>query len=65
MGSVEVFQGRQVGRNGLYIIDSWAQLLPWTQETYNKAKYFVTGLMLQTCAICLRRTLSDANRSPE
>ena len=58
MGSHELFQGRQVGRDGLYMNDFWAQLLPWTQEKYNKAKYFVTGLALYTCAYCLRCTLS-------
>ncbi|RXK36846.1 hypothetical protein M231_05876 [Tremella mesenterica] len=36
-------QGRQVGRRGLYMTDYWAHLLPWTQEKYDKAKYYVSG----------------------
>jgi amidase len=35
--------GRQVGHRGLYLNDYWSQLLPWNQEKYDKAKYFVTG----------------------
>jgi amidase len=35
--------GRQVGRRGLYLNDYWSQLLPWSQDKYDKAKYFVTG----------------------
>ncbi|WWC68281.1 uncharacterized protein I206_102204 [Kwoniella pini CBS 10737] len=36
-------QGRQVGRRGLYLNDYWDHLLPWDQDKYDKAKYFVTG----------------------
>jgi amidase len=32
-----------VGRRGLYLNDYWSQLLPWSQDKYDKAKYFVTG----------------------
>lgn len=42
-GSGGTRQGRQVGRRGLYLNDYWDQLLPWTQEKYDKAKYLVTG----------------------
>jgi amidase len=35
--------GRQVGRKGLYLNCYWDQLLPWTQEKYDKAMYHVTG----------------------
>jgi amidase len=35
--------GRQVGRRGLYVNCYWDQLLPWTQEKFDKAKYHVTG----------------------
>ncbi|GAA6014797.1 hypothetical protein JCM10207_002184 [Rhodosporidiobolus poonsookiae] len=35
--------GRQVGRRGLYLVDYWQKLLPWTQDKFDKAKYHVTG----------------------
>ncbi|KAK7028305.1 amidase signature domain-containing protein [Favolaschia claudopus] len=41
--SSQTRQGRQVARRGLYINEFWEKLLPWTQEKYEKAKYFVTG----------------------
>ncbi|KAL8290383.1 hypothetical protein RQP46_002641 [Phenoliferia psychrophenolica] len=41
--SSQTRQGRQVGRRGLYLVDYWKKLLPWTQEKYDLAKYFVTG----------------------
>ena len=40
--------GRQVGRRGLYINDYWAQLLPWDQNKYEKAKYFVSGTAMSS-----------------
>lgn len=39
-------EGMQVGRRGLYLNDYWDQLLPWTQDKFEKAKYFVTGCAL-------------------
>ncbi|WVQ80574.1 hypothetical protein IAT38_002679 [Cryptococcus sp. DSM 104549] len=41
-------QGRQVGRRGLYLNDYWDHLLPWTQDKYDKAKYFVTGTAMSS-----------------
>ncbi|KAM0746307.1 amidase signature enzyme [Meredithblackwellia eburnea MCA 4105] len=41
--SSQTRQGRQVGRRGLYLVDYWKKLLPWTQEKYDLAKYYVTG----------------------
>ncbi|GAA5823414.1 hypothetical protein JCM11251_000626 [Rhodosporidiobolus azoricus] len=35
--------GRQVGRRGHYANDYWGQLLPWTQDKWDKAKYHVSG----------------------
>ncbi|GAA6041989.1 hypothetical protein JCM8097_009133 [Rhodosporidiobolus ruineniae] len=35
--------GRQAQRRGYYINCYWQQLLPWTQDKYDKAKYHVTG----------------------
>ncbi|RSH89235.1 hypothetical protein EHS25_002347 [Saitozyma podzolica] len=40
--------GRQVGRRGLYLNDYWSQLLPWSQDKYDKAKYFVTGTAMSS-----------------
>lgn len=40
--------GRQVGRRGLYLNDYWAHLLPWDQEKYDKAKYFVSGTAMSS-----------------
>ncbi|KAJ6491564.1 amidase signature domain-containing protein [Mycena vulgaris] len=42
-GSSQTRQGRQVSRRGLYVNEYWDKLLPWKQETYEKAKYYVTG----------------------
>ncbi|BGP14771.1 hypothetical protein JCM10213_004291 [Rhodosporidiobolus nylandii] len=41
--SSQTRQGRQVGRRGVYLNEYFAKLLPWDQEKYDKAKYFVTG----------------------
>ncbi|GAA5860445.1 hypothetical protein JCM8547_000305 [Rhodosporidiobolus lusitaniae] len=38
--------GRQVGRRGLYLNEYWQQLLPWSQEKFDKARYHVTGTSL-------------------
>lgn len=35
--------GRQVSRRGYYANDYWNQLLPWTQDKWDKAKYHVSG----------------------
>ncbi|GAA5908638.1 hypothetical protein JCM6882_003700 [Rhodosporidiobolus microsporus] len=35
--------GRQVSRRGYYANDYWGQLLPWTQDKWDKAKYHVSG----------------------
>ncbi|KAJ7902819.1 amidase signature domain-containing protein [Mycena olivaceomarginata] len=42
-GSSQTRQGRQVSRRGLYINEFWEKLLPWTQDKFEKAKYYVTG----------------------
>ncbi|KAF7328915.1 Amidase signature domain-containing protein [Mycena venus] len=42
-GSSQTRQGRQVSRRGLYVNEFWEKLIPWTQEKYEKAKYYVTG----------------------
>ncbi|KAF7361366.1 Amidase signature domain-containing protein [Mycena sanguinolenta] len=42
-GSSQTRQGRQVSRRGWYINEFWEKLLPWTQDKYEKAKYYVTG----------------------
>jgi amidase len=47
-GSGGTRQGRQVGRRGLYLNDYWAQLLPWDQDKYDKAKYFVSGTAMSS-----------------
>ncbi|KAJ7207963.1 amidase signature domain-containing protein [Mycena pura] len=41
--SSQTRQGRQVSRRGLYINEFWTKLLPWTQDKFEKAKYYVTG----------------------
>lgn len=41
--SSQTRQGRQVSRRGWYVNGYWEKLLPWTQEKYEKAKYYVTG----------------------
>ncbi|KAJ7038596.1 amidase signature domain-containing protein [Mycena alexandri] len=41
--SSQTRQGRQVSRRGLYINEYWETLLPWTQDKFEKAKYYVTG----------------------
>ncbi|KAJ7629505.1 amidase signature domain-containing protein [Mycena polygramma] len=41
--SSQTRQGRQVSRKGLYINEYWEKLLPWTQDKFEKAKYYVTG----------------------
>ncbi|GAA6014135.1 hypothetical protein JCM10207_006108 [Rhodosporidiobolus poonsookiae] len=41
--SSQTRQGRQVGRRGVYLNEYFAKVLPWTQDKYDKAKYFVTG----------------------
>ncbi|KAJ6558118.1 amidase signature domain-containing protein [Mycena capillaripes] len=41
--SSQTRQGRQVSRKGLYVNDYWEKLLPWTQDKFDKAKYYVTG----------------------
>ncbi|GJN87596.1 hypothetical protein Rhopal_000551-T1 [Rhodotorula paludigena] len=41
--SSQTRQGRQVGRRGVYINEYFDKVLPWTQEKYDKAKYYVTG----------------------
>lgn len=43
--------GRQVGRRGLYLNDYWNQLLPWDQDKYDKAKYFVSGTAISRCVV--------------
>ncbi|GFZ47573.1 hypothetical protein JCM24511_05317 [Saitozyma sp. JCM 24511] len=47
-GSGPTRQGRQCGRRGLYLNDFWDQLLPWTQDKYDKAKYYVTGTAMSS-----------------
>ncbi|KAJ7471914.1 amidase signature domain-containing protein [Mycena latifolia] len=41
--SSQTRQGRQVSRRGLYVNEYWDKLLPWDQEKWEKAKYYVTG----------------------
>lgn len=41
--SCQTRQGRQVGRRGLYVNEYFDKVCPWTQDKYEKAKYYVTG----------------------
>ncbi|ORY88409.1 amidase signature domain-containing protein [Leucosporidium creatinivorum] len=41
--SSQTRQGRQVGRRGLYLNDYFDHLLPWDEEKYARARYFVSG----------------------
>ncbi|KAJ7911562.1 amidase-domain-containing protein [Mycena leptocephala] len=41
--SSQTRRGRQVSRRGLYINEFWEKLLPWTQDKFEKAKYYVTA----------------------
>ncbi|GAA5917311.1 hypothetical protein JCM6882_008967 [Rhodosporidiobolus microsporus] len=41
--SSQTRQGRQVGRRGVYLNEYFVKLLPWDQDKYMKAKWFVTG----------------------
>ncbi|KAJ7641471.1 amidase signature domain-containing protein [Roridomyces roridus] len=43
LASSQTRQGRQVSRRGLYVNEFWEKLLPWTQDKFDKAKYYVTG----------------------